>query len=256
MRRFVASIAFALTICGAIAVCHAADTIPKPIAAAVADAERPAADKERDVNRKPAEVIAFAGVKPGDKVADLLPGGGYFTRIFSKVVGSKGHVYAMMPAEILKFRANGADGIKAVVADKAYSGNTTLIMEPLAEFKWPQKLDMVWTSQNYHDFRLAFLGKTDMAVLNKKIFAALKPGGVYLVLDHAATPGSGDRDSDTLHRIDEDLVKQEVTAAGFVLDGESEVLRNPEDNHTAKVFDPAIRGRTDQFILKFRKPRS
>ncbi len=255
MRRIVSTaVAFAFAISSAVAICHAADTIPKPIAAAVADAARPANDKDRDALRKPAEVVAFAGVKPGDKVADLLPGGGYFTRIFSKVVGDKGHVYAMMPSEILSFRANAADGIKALATDKTYSGNTTLIMAPLMDFNPPEKLDLVWTSQNYHDFLLPFLGRADMAVLNKKIFDALKPGGIYLVLDHVAAPGSGDRDIETLHRIDPEFVKKQVLAAGFVLVGESDLLRHPEDDHTAKIFDGAIRGKTDQFILKFRKP--
>jgi predicted methyltransferase len=112
--------------------------------------------------------------------------------------------------------------------------------------------DLVWTSQNYHDFHN--VEGFDVAALNRAIFAALKPGGIYLVLDHAAESGSGLRDTNTLHRIDEDTVKQEVKAAGFVLVGESRILRNKDDPHTEKVFDGSIQGHTDQFILKFRKP--
>ncbi|TAK99800.1 MAG: methyltransferase [Rhodospirillaceae bacterium] len=231
------------------------DKIPRAIMAAVADSGRPDADRQRDEHRKPAEVVAFAGLKRGDKIADLIPGGGYFTRIFSKVVGKHGHVYAVVPSEILQFRATAAVGIKAIAADKAY-GNTSVILTPIAEFKAPAPLDMVWTSDNYHDLKIAFMGPADTVALDKAIFEALKPGGIFLVLDHVAAPGSGARDAATLHRIDPDLVKTEVTAAGFVLEAESDVLRNPQDDHTAKVFDTAIEGKTDQFVFRFRKPET
>jgi predicted methyltransferase len=233
--------------------CATAATTPA-IDAAVADPARPAADKDRDANRKPAEVVAFAGLKPGDKVVDLLPGGGYFTRIFSKTVGAKGHVYAMVPGEMIARRPQGADGVKAIAADPAYA-NVSVGTAPFAEFKTPEKVDLIWTSLNYHDMKIPGLG-IDTAQLDKAIFAALKPGGVFLVIDHAAEPGSGTRDVSTLHRIDPEVVKTEVLAAGFVLDGTSDALRNPADDHHEKVFDGAIRGKTDQFVLRFRKPRS
>jgi predicted methyltransferase len=113
----------------------------------------------------------------------------------------------------------------------------------------------VWTSQNYHDFHDSFFGPADLAVVNKAIFTALKPGGLYIVLDHVAAPGSGLRDTETLHRIDPAIVKKEVTAAGFEFVSEDDSLKNPADPHTAKVFDPSIRGKTDQFVYKFRKPQ-
>jgi predicted methyltransferase len=107
---------------------------------------------------------------------------------------------------------------------------------------------------NYHDMHDSFFGPADLSKVNKAIFDALKPGGIYFVMDHAAASGSGLRDTETLHRIDPAVVKKEVTAAGFVLEAESDALRNPADNHTAKVFDPAIRGKTDKFLFRFRKP--
>jgi len=229
---------------------RAAQDIPSDLSAAVADPGRPDADKQRDADRKPAAVIAFAGLKQGDKVADLLPGGGYFTRIFSKAVGSKGHVYAIWPQRAPE---NRTAAVKAIAAEPAYA-NVTELEQPLAALKTPDALDLIWTSLNYHD--LHNIPGLDLAAVNKAIFAALKPGGVYLVLDHAATAGSGAADTNTLHRIDPETVKTEVLAAGFKLEAQSDLLHNPADPHTAKVFDPAIRGKTDQFILKFRKPAS
>lgn len=219
-------------------------TVPAGVAAAVADAGRPDADKARDAGRHPAESVAYAGIKPGDKVADLLPGGGYFTRIFAKAVGDKGKVYAINPAQ-----RPASDAFKAAMA--AYP-NVDLQAQNLAELKAPEPLDVVWTSLNYHD--LKNIPNFDAVAFNKAVLAALKPGGIYIVIDHAAEKGSGARDTSTLHRIDAELVKQEVTSAGFVLDGSSDVLAQPGDNHSAKVFDADMRGKTDQFLLKFKKP--
>ena len=232
---------------------QAASDVPAYVSAAVADSGRPAADKARDANRKPAEVLAFAGVKPGDKVVDLLPGSGYFTRIFSKIVGPKGAVFAYQPSEIDKFGAEELKPLQDLVADPAYA-NVKMQHEPIAAFSAPEAVDLVWTSQNYHDLHDAWMGGLDVAKFNKAVFAALKPGGIFLVLDHVAADGSGLGATDTLHRIDPATVKAEVTAAGFEFVGESKVLRNAADDHTLKVFDPAIRGKTDQFIYKFRKP--
>ena len=227
--------------------------IPAAIAAAVADKTRPEADTKRDADRKPAEVMAFIGVKPGDKVVDMIPGGGFFPRLFSDVVGPKGAVYAFTPAEFAKFvkaglPANGAH-------PDAARPNITFLTSPINAFSAPEKLDVVWTSQNYHDLHDSFAAPSDLAVVNKQVFAALKPGGVYVVLDHSAVPGSGLTATDTLHRIDAATVRKEVEAAGFKFDGESKVLANPADPRTASVFDASIKGKTDQFIYKFRKPK-
>ena len=234
---------------------QAASAIPKSIAAAVADPARPDADRQRDVNRKPEESVAFAGLKPGQKVTELLPGSGYFTRIFSAVVGPAGHVYAVAPAPRPDAPAGAPDraaAVKAIAADPHYS-NVSVVQVPLVALTLPGPVDLVWTSQNYHD--LHNIPDADVGAMDKAVFDALKPGGVFIVLDHAAEKGSGFRDTSTLHRIDPEAVKKEVVAAGFKYEGQSEVLRNPNDPHTAKVFDSSIQGKTDQFILKFRKPK-
>jgi len=236
------------------ATCASAASIPGNIAAAVADSNRPDADKARDENRKPGETLAFTGVKPGSQVAELLPGGGYFTRIFSKAVGSSGHVYAVVPAPLVDAPADVPDfaaRVKAIAADPNYA-NVSVVVEPFSQLKVPTPVDLVWTSQNYHDLH-NFPG-LDVGVFNKMVFDDLKSGGIYLVLDHTAEEGSGGRDTKTLHRIDPETVKKEVLAAGFVFVGSSALLRQSSDTHTVKVFDPAVRGKTDQFILKFRKP--
>ena len=222
-------------------------------AAAISDAARPEADRAADADRKPADMLTFAGIKAGDKVADLMPGGGYFTRIFSKAVGANGKVYAVVPEEFLKVRATAGDAIKAIAADAGYK-NVTVVTVPLATFKPAEPLDVVWTSRNYHDYHNKMFGPLDMAAYNKAVFAALKPGGVYIVLDHTAAAGSGFEATETLHRVDPEAVKKEVLAAGFKLDSESGVLKSTADDHTGKVFDSGVRGHTDQFVLKFRKP--
>jgi predicted methyltransferase len=230
-----------------------AAAVPANITAAVADASRPETDTKRDADRKPADMLAFTGVKSGDKVADIIPGGGYFSRLFSAAVGPKGAVYGYMPTEFAKFSktplpANGTHPDTA-------RPNITFLTGPMNSFATPEKLDIVWTSQNYHDLHDDFAAPSDLAVINKAVFAALKPGGVYIVLDHAAADGSGLAATNTLHRIDAAQVKKEVEAAGFKFEGESNALRNPADPRTANVFDASIRGHTDQFIYKFRKPK-
>jgi predicted methyltransferase len=208
----------------------------------------------RDADRHPAEVIAFLGMKPGDRVADFMPGQGYFTRLFSDVVGPRGHIYAIIPAEMI--RAGGADeftGTTALTSDPSYS-NVTVTTQNVAEFSTPRKLDIVFTSQNYHDLYDESMEHADVSAVNRAVYRALKPGGIYLVIDHIAAKGSGHRDTETLHRIDPNSIRQEVTRAGFKLVGESAVLRNPVDDHSLSVFNPKIRGHTDQILLKFRKP--
>ncbi len=232
---------------------YTAPVIAADAKAILADASRPEADKAADADRKPAEMLAFAGIKAGDKVADLIPGGGYFTRIFSKAVGANGKVYAVVSDDILKVRATAGDPIKAIAADAGYK-NVTVMNGGLAAFKAPEPLDVVWTSRNYHDFHNKMFGPVDMAAYNKAVFAALKPGGTYIVLDHTAAPGSGFDATESLHRVDPEAVKKEVLAAGFKFDGESNALKAAGDDHTSKIFDSGVRGHTDQFVLKFKKP--
>jgi predicted methyltransferase len=256
MRTVVVAVLSAALVSGA-AVAAPAVSAPKPTAsqaAAVADKSRPEKDTARDADRKPVEMLAFADVKPGMVVADFWPGGGYFTRLLSRAVGPKGHVYAIAPAETKQFGQKALDQLEGLGKDPA-TPNVTATFEPAAEFATPQPLDMVWTSQNYHDLHDKFAGPVDVEKFNKAVYAALKPGGVFIVLDHVAEAGSGLRDTDTLHRIDPEQVKKEVTAAGFEFVGSSDSLANPADDHKLNVFDKAIRGHTDQFVYKFRKPK-
>ena len=229
----------------------AAYKMPANVEAAVADAGRPDTDKELDAERKPAEMLVLAKVKPGARVMDLVPGRGYFTRLFSVAVGPTGYVYAYQPSEFDSFLKGKPAPVVVVAA--AYK-NVSVTHASANDLVAPESLDLVWTSQNYHDFHDSFAKPADLALINKHVFDALKRGGLYIVLDHSAEKGSGLRDTETLHRIDEATVKQEVLAAGFKLVSESNILRNKEDDRTLKVFDPKIRHKTDQFILVFKKP--
>jgi predicted methyltransferase len=230
--------------------------IPSYVTAAVSNPDRTAEETARDANRKPDDMVTFAGIKPGNKVVDLVPGKDqYFTHIFANVVGKDGHVYSFMPTEFDAELASNKPPIQLPpdgTVNPAW-GNVTFLHRPLVTLNLPEKVDVVWTSQNYHDFHDKFMGPVDIAAYNKAVYAALKPGGTYIVLDHAA-PGTGLSATETLHRIDPAVVKQEVTAAGFVFAGEDDSLANPADDHSKLVFDPSIRGKTDQFVYKFNKP--
>ena len=229
---------------------------PRPsraVVAAVADKSRPADDTTRDASRHPAELLAFAGVKKGQKIADYIPGSGYFTRVFAKTAGPKGHVYAVFPEFMAQFDKRDVDAIKLLVADPGYA-NATFATTANDSLGGLPPLDLVWTSNNYHDLQFG-LSHDQILALDKSIYAALKPGGVFLVIDHVAASGSGWTAARTLHRIEPEAIKADMAEAGFKLDGESEVLRNPDDPHTAVIFDPSIRGKTDQVVLRFRKPK-
>jgi predicted methyltransferase len=226
---------------------------PAYVTTAVQSAARPADDTARDAARHPAELVAFAGIKPGDTVADIMPGGGYFTRIFSGVVGTNGHVYAVVPAEFVQKNPKATDKVTALAAEKDFT-NVSVVTAPLAGIATDKPLDVAWTSDNYHD-ATGYFGKDQALAMDKAVFKALKPGGVFIVIDHAAQAGSGDSATTTLHRIDPALVLEQAKAAGFKLEGKSQLLANPADTHDKKVFDETIRGHTDQFVFKFRKPK-
>ena len=247
---------FTALIAVAAASAHSATSSPDAIAAAIADPARPPTDTERDANRKPAQTLAFAGVKAGDKVGDYGTGSGYFTRLFADIVGARGHVYASVPSGLLKYQ-NIVKGLAEVQAFAFTHANVSVnYAAPLDAARYPEPLDLFWISQNYHDLKDKFMGPVDMAAFNRTVYAALKPGGVYIVLDHVAAKDSPADVTETLHRIEPDVVRREVEAAGFRLESENPLLANPADPHTADPFDPSIRGHTDQFIMKFKKPNS
>ena len=221
---------------------------------ALADPARKEQREAADERRKPAPLIALAGVKPGDKVLDLIPGTGYWSRIFSQIVGPQGRVYAVWPQAYARFAMGNVQDLRKLSADAHY-GNIVVEVQPSAVLKAPEPLDVVWTSQNYHDYPDDYMGKdADPSVLNKAVFDLLKPGGTYMIIDHAAKPGRGMADTEKLHRIDPATVRQQVEAAGFRFVGGSKVLENPADPLDIPVFDKSIRGRTSQFAYKFVKP--
>ncbi len=200
-----------------------------------------------------AEVLAFMGVKPGWKVADIFPG--RFTTAIAKAAGPKGKVYGFMPDEIIKVHPGIADLKAARARDPAWA-NVTQLATPMNDMALPDGLDMVFIRQNYHDLHVRFMGPADVPAFNKKVFAALKPGGVFVIIDHVAPAGMDVvQASNRLHRIDPATVKAEVEAAGFKFDGESKVLADPTDDHAKMVLETAILGKTDQFLYRFRKPK-
>lgn len=211
--------------------------------AAVYSLARPDADTERDEARLPLETITYAGVQQGQIIAEIAPGGGYYTRILAQAVGPQGKVYAIMPAFFAN-RPGGLDNINAIA--EQYGNVEVVVVDGYENMSLPEPVDLVWTTENYHD-----LANGNIAGANSAAFASLKPGGIYYVQDHAA-PGTGLTATSTLHRIDPVAVQEQVTAAGFVFESESDHLSNPADPHTAspREFD----GVSDKFAFRFRRP--
>jgi predicted methyltransferase len=221
---------------------------------ALNNSSRPAADTARDADRQPVAMVAFAKIAPGQTVVDMLPGGGYFTRVFSQAVGPKGKVVALVSDQYAARYPKAATDIQALAAEPAYS-NVQAAIRSLGDVGAPGSVDRVWTAQNYHDLRSSKLPSQTAEGVNRAVFAALKPGGYYVILDHSAAKGAGLGVVDTLHRIEAATLKAEVLSVGFKFDGESKLLANTTDDRTKMVFDPAIRGKTDQFVLRFVKPK-
>lgn len=227
------------------------DERPSAVAAdyalAIADPLRPATEVERDPLRKPAEMLAFIGLRGGERIADVRPEEGYFTRLFARAVGPEGRVYAFVPNQTAA-RENAFGDTLATDYP-----NVTRVTGALEDLIFSEPLDVVWMGQEYHDFVIDRFN-VDVAAMNAAVFRALKPGGLYVILDHQAATGAGTSVVGTLHRIEGSTLRAQVEAAGFVFEGESDAVRNPEDDHSLSVFDPAIRGRSDQFVYRFRKP--
>ena len=220
-----------------------AGTTAEAIAAAVANPARPDADRERDTLRKPAQIVEFAGVEPGMTIAEIAPGGGYYTRILAQSVGPGGKVYALMPAFFAN-RPGGLDGINALAAE--YGNVEVVVVDGYDTLTLPMPVDLVWTTENYHD-----LANGDVAAVNGWAFRATKPGGIYFVEDHSA-PGTGLTATSTLHRIDPAAVTEQVIRAGFALEANSDLLANPADPHN--VSPREVEPTSDKFALRFRKP--
>lgn len=254
MRKFAIAILAAVVLVS----CHKAKEKPRQFSTyalqeALADPARKQQRDAADARRKPAPLIMLAGVKPGDKVLDLIPGNGYWTRIFSKIVGPEGKVYAVWPQAYARTAMGNVATLRELSADKHY-GNIITEIQPTTTLTAPEPLDVVWTSQNFHDYPDEFMGKGDPATFAKDVYKILRPGGTFIVIDHTARPGRGLSDTDTLHRIDPASVRQIAQEAGFRFAGESKVLENPADPLDIPVFDNSIRGRTNQFAYKFVKP--
>ena len=249
MRRTVfAALALALPF----AALAADSATPAYVTAALNSPDR-AGVAAQDPGRQIAAIMVFTGVKPGQKVVELIPDAGYWTKVFSGIVGSKGHVYTIWPAGYQQYVEDSYEDWMQRVATPQYA-NVSLLRQGNADFKVPESVDLVFTNQNYHDYHDKFMGPVDMAAFDKKVFAALKPGGVFVVIDNVAPAGSGLSSTDTTHRIDPEAVKKEVESAGFVFDGESDVLKNPADTHTLVSYKAPMAGHNDQFIFRFRKP--
>jgi predicted methyltransferase len=220
--------------------------IPGYVTRAIANPTRTKNERDADAHRLPARTIAFAGVAPGMIIGEFIPGNGYFTRILSEVVGPKGRIYGI---ENTNWTNPAFD--RKLMGERR---NVFLRSSRFGEFDLPEKIDLFWITQNYHDLHVAEYGRVDIAAFNRRVFDALKPGGIYVIVDQAANPGTTEDRIAALHRIDKTQVISEVTAAGFTLVGESDALRHASDDHTRSIFDVIVRGQTDEFMLKFRRP--
>jgi len=229
------------------------ERLPAHLVKAVDHPNRPEADRDRDAGRKPAETLAFFGVKPGMRVVELMAGQGWYVEILARAVGEKGRVYAHNSPFVLE---RFAEGPLSARLEKPDLDNVVRINAPLDDPQLPDEVDAVLIFLFYHD---AYWQKVNRPAMNRAVFEALKPGGVYGIVDHHAKPGSGAEAVQTLHRVDADLVKREILAAGFTLEAESDLLANPKDTRDYNVFRfreaGMERDRTDRFVYLFRKPK-
>lgn len=220
------------------------------VAAAVDDTTRLAAARVRDGYRMPAAILRFSGIRPGDTVVEIQPAGGYFTALLSRVVGPDGKVIAIDSERVFEYMPRLREEFAGYIAADPRD-NIEYSAQRLDELQLPQDLDQVWMIQFYHD---TFWTEVDRAAMNQSFYQHLKPGGVYLVIDHHGLAGAGPSITKELHRVDADTVQAEIEAAGFVLAEVSDLLAHPDDPRTDSIFDDARRGRTDQFVWKFVKP--
>ena len=201
------------------------------------------------------ELIQFAHIGAGSTVIDVYPGDGDWTRLFSDVVGPQGLVYSFVPAEISALKADQLDRMRAIANEPGRENIEAVTANLVAMPDTLQPADVLWLHLFYHDMHTQLIQKegATAADFNRSVHARLKPGGHYVIVDHAALPGTGTHDAQSLHRIDPASVRAEVEAAGFVLEAEGSMLRNRNDAHAIKVFDPSIKGETDRFVFRFVK---
>ena len=224
---------------------------PADLAAGLMSDTRFEGDSARDAGRKPVEVLQFLGIGPGDAVIDLMAASGWYTEVLSMAVGPDGTVIAQNPEWILAFRERANDkALDARLADGRLANVTRLDSEYAAMGVAAGSLDAAISALNFHD--AYYLGSPEAAAeFLAAVYAALKPGGVLGIIDHVGDP---DGDNESLHRIDKALTIALVTAAGFEVEGDSDLLANPSDDHTQSPFAEGLRGNTDRFLLKLRKP--
>jgi predicted methyltransferase len=245
MRRVALLLALALPLTAA-----APSNLQTIIAKAVADPARPAQSKTADVLRKPAETLAFSGVRSGMTVGEFYPGGGYFTRMLSDVVGPSGHIYGLENAGW----KGAVEANNKLLAEGKWK-NVSMDAKPLGTVSFPKPLDLAWVTQNYHDLKIADYGEVDTLAFDRAVYKALKPGGIFFILDHQGAADLTDAQIAKMHRINRDIVVREVTAAGFKLAGEGKFLRRSGDDHTLSIFDKKVQGHTDQYALRFVKAK-
>jgi predicted methyltransferase len=204
---------------------------------------------------KLSELIRFARIDAGSTVIDVYPGDGDWTRLFSDIVGPKGRVYSFVPAEVAHFKNDPVGRMRTLAKEPGRENVEAISADLMAMAEATQPADVLWLHLFYHDLHTALIqarGAT-AADFNRAVYERLRPGGAYVIVDHAAAAGVGTSDTRALHRIDPAFVRDEVEAAGFVLDAESTVLANKDDSHSIKVFDPSIKGETDRFAYRFLK---
>jgi predicted methyltransferase len=233
----------------------AADPEPSIYAAAVASTTRPADDRDSDATRKPDAVLEFFGIEPGDVVLEMWAGRGYYTEILAHVVGDNGKVIAHQNTPTINF---AGDAHPQRHADNRLPNADILIAENNELSIEPGTLDAATIILNYHDLFWTSeqygWDAIDVPTFLAELYNGIKPGGVLGIVDHRAIPGAPAETGNSLHRIDPAIVIADLQDAGFVLEAESDILVNPDDDPTKNVFDPSVRGKTDRFVLRFRKP--
>lgn len=205
---------------------------------------------------KLSELIRFARVDPGATVIDVYPGDGDWTRLFSDAVGPNGRVYSFVPAEVAHLKNDPVGNMRTLAKEPGGANVEAVSADLVAMPEVTQPADVLWLHLFYHDLHTALMQSTDAAAadFNRAVYDRVKPGGYYVIVDHAAAGTAGTSVAQSLHRIDPASVRKEVEAAGFLLDAESNMLANKDDPRSVKVFDPAIKGETDRFVYRFVKP--